>query len=336
MPTHHSLVRDIYPETLGLLQRIYHYSRHHQVRQRAHCLILRHEGYSLSDLITIFNVSRKTLYNWLEAWDKRGFPGLYNRPGRGRKDTFTPEQKEQIRNWAQAHPKQLKQVLQKIDEQWGITVSIKTIKRVLKALHMSWHRFRRVPWGHPNPEEYKAKQAELEELKRLDDQGDIDLYYLDQAGFCLIPCVPYGWQPVGETLGIPSRRSQSLNVLGIMNRNNDLKAYTSEQSINSDVVIHRIETFFPAVDKRTVIVMDQAPIHTSYAMQEKRQEWAERNLEIFELPSYSPELNLIEILWRFIKYEWLDVRAYQGWAYLVKHVEEVLREFGDKYVINFV
>ena len=113
MPTHHLLIRDIYPETLSLLQRIYRYSRHHQVRQRAHCLILRHEGYSLSDLITIFKVSRKTLYNWLEAWDKRGFPGLYNRPGRGRKGTFTSDQKEQIRNWAQAHPKQLKQVLQK-------------------------------------------------------------------------------------------------------------------------------------------------------------------------------------------------------------------------------
>ena len=52
-------------------------------------------------------------------------------------------------------------------------------------------------------------------------------------------------------------------------------------------------------------------------MQDKRQEWAERHLEIFELPSYSPELNLIEILWRFIKYEWLDVKAYQGWAAIV-------------------
>ena len=50
------------------------------------------------------------------------------------------------------------------------------------------------------------------------------------------------------------------------------------------------------MNKRTVIVMDQAPIHTSYTMQDKRQEWAERHLEIFELPSYSPELNLIEIL----------------------------------------
>ncbi len=98
MQTHHSLLRDIYPETLSLLQRIYRYSLHHQVRQRAHCLILRHERYSLADLITIFKVSRKTLYNWLEAWDKRGFQGLYNRPGRGRKGIFTPEQKEQIRN----------------------------------------------------------------------------------------------------------------------------------------------------------------------------------------------------------------------------------------------
>jgi hypothetical protein len=32
----------------------------------------------------------------------------------------------------------------------------------------------------------------------------------------------------------------------------------------------------------------------------------------------------------------MSSKAYQGWAYLVKHVEEVLREFGDKYVINFV
>ena len=37
---------------------------------------------------------------------------------------------------------------------------------------------------------------------------------------------------------------------------------------------------------------------------------------------------------RFIKYEWLDVKAYQGWACLVNHIEEVLRQFGDKYVIR--
>jgi transposase len=42
-----------------------------------------------------------------------------------------------------------------------------------------------------------------------------------------------------------------------------------------------------------VIVVDQSSIHTSDAILDKREEWQERNLTLFELPSYSPELNLI-------------------------------------------
>ena len=121
-----------------------------------------------------------------------------------------------------------------------------------------------------------------------------------------------------------------------MNRRNHLEAYVSTQSITSEVVIACIDTFFAQVDKRTVIVMDQASIHTSGAMLDKLEEWKQRNIEIFELPSYSPELNLIEILWRFIKYEWIEISAYQSWQSLVDYVEKVLREFGDNYVINFV
>ncbi len=45
-----------------------------------------------------------------------------------------------------------------------------------------------------------------------------------------------------------------------------------------------------------MIVTDQASIHTSDAIFEKLEEWKQRNITIFELPSYSPELNLIEIL----------------------------------------
>jgi hypothetical protein len=47
-------------------------------------------------------------------------------------------------------------------------------------------------------------------------------------------------------------------------------------------------------------------------------------------------LNLIEILWRFIKYEWSDIDAYSSWENFTASVEKILREFGDKYVINFV
>jgi transposase len=330
------LIREINPLSLKLLERIYCQSRHHQVRQRAHFIILASQGVKTKELMNIFQVSHKTIYNWLNRWESEGIIGLYNKSGRGCKRTFNPEQESTIREWAKQEPRQLKKVLQKVKEEWGIGVSTETIKRIIRKFSMSWHRMRRDVGGEPDPVVYKEKQAQLEELKRLESEGKINLYYLDETGFCLIPSVPYAWQNRGEYLTIPSSRSPRLNVLGIMNRKNHLEAYVSFQSINSDVVVACIDTFFPKVDKPTFIVADQASIHTSNAVLDKIEEWKERGITIFELPSYSPELNLIEILWRFIKYEWIEIDAYSSWQTFVASVEKILREFGKNYVINFV
>jgi len=280
-------IREINPLSAKLLQRIYRQSRHHQVRIRAHCLILAEQGVKVEELMKIFKVSYKTIYNWFNRWESEGIVGLYNKPGRGAKPTFDDSQISQIIEWTKEEPRQLKHVVQKIKESWGIEISIITIQRILKTMNMSWHRMRRDVGGIPEPEEYKEKQAQLEELKRLDDLGTIDLYYLDESGFSLIPSVPYGWQNIGEYLTISSRHSQRLNVLGIMNRKNDLKSYVSTQTINSDVVIACIDTFFPSVNKPTYIVVDQSSIHICDAVIDKFEEWYERNIIIFVLPSYS-------------------------------------------------
>jgi transposase len=329
-------IREINPLSFKLLERIYRQSRHHQVRQRAHFLILASLAVKVEELMKIFQVSQKTIYNWINRWESEGIVGLYNKPGRGCKRIFNSEQESIIRDWAKQEPRQLKKVLQKIKEKWEIEVSTETIKRILRRSSWSWHRMRRDVGGEPDPLEYQEKQAQLEKLKQLDEQGEIDLYYLDETGFSLIPCVPYGWQNIGEYLAIHSRRSRRLNVLGIMNRKNHLEAYVSEQSINSDVVAACIDTFFSTVNKPTVIVVDQSSIHTSNAMLDKIEEWLERKITIFELPSYSPQLNLIEILWRFIKYEWIEINAYSSWTTFVTSVEKILKEFGKNYVINFV
>jgi transposase len=329
-------IREINPLSAKLLERIYRQSRHHQVRQRAHCLILASQGVKKTELMKIFQISYKTLYNWFNRWESEGIVGLYNKPGRGSKPTFNETQKEQIRKWTKSEPRQLKTVVQKVQSEWGIEISTKTIKRIIKMFYMRWHRMRRDVGGKPDPLEYKEKKAQLEEFKRLEDEGKIDLYYLDETGFCLIPSVPYGWQYIGEYLTIQSQRSRRLNVLGFLSIKNQLETYISCQSINSDVVIHCIDTFFQKVDKPTVIVVDRASIHTSYSILDKIEEWKERVLTIFELPSYSPELNMIEILWRFIKYKWIKIDAYSSWKNFVEALENILKEFGKSYVINFV
>lgn len=63
-------IREINPLSLKLLERIYHQSRHHQVRQRAHCLILAARGKKIGELINIFQVNYKTIYNWFDHFKK--------------------------------------------------------------------------------------------------------------------------------------------------------------------------------------------------------------------------------------------------------------------------
>ena len=78
-----------------MLSRIYHQSKHFEVRRRSHCILLSFEGFTITGLMAIFKVSRITIYNWFNAWEENHLAGLYNHPGRGRKPLFTPEQKSQ-------------------------------------------------------------------------------------------------------------------------------------------------------------------------------------------------------------------------------------------------
>ncbi len=50
---------------------------------------------------------------------------------------------------------------------------------------------------------------------------------------------------------------------------------------------------------------------------------------------YSPELNLIEILWRFMKYHWMPFSAYVSLQCLLQSIEDILQRFGTDDVIDF-
>ena len=82
--------------------------------------------------------------------------------------------------------------------------------------------------------------------------------------------------------------------------------------------------------------MDNSSIHQNNNFWDKENEWREKGVEIFFLPTYSPHLNIIEILWRLIKYKWLESRLCENYSTLVEAVEEILVNFGTEYTINFV
>ena len=63
--------------------------------------------------------------------------------------------------------------------------------------------------------------------------------------------------------------------------------------------------------------------------------WQEQGLFIFHLPTYSPHLNLVETLWRKIKYEWLRPMDYNSPTALKRRLKEIFTEFNHSFKIDF-
>ena len=271
------------------------------MRQRAQCILLSYQGYRIQELSHIFQVDRITISHWFDNWESRHFSGLYDRKGKGRSPIFTQEQKSQIREWVNQYPKNLNKVIDLIEQEFDLSASKSTIKRVLKSLKFTWRRIRRKVKGEPDPAVYHERKAALDSLIDEDKQGISDLRYYDESGFCLTPYLPYAWQEQAETISIESGHSKRLNVCGFMNTRNEFEAYTIEGSVDSPVVIRFFDEFCKTIQGPTVVVVDNASGHTSEAFQEAIPTWEKQGVSVFYLPAYCPELNRIERLWRFMK-----------------------------------
>lgn len=190
------------------------------------------------------------------------------------------------------------------------------------------------------PSKIKKKsqhKRELETLKtELVQTGRHDLYYFDEAGFSLIPSVPYGWQPVGERIELPSSKSSQLSVLGFMRHDGEhLDPYVTQGTIDSEVVIACIDNFCKKLKRSTTLVIDNAPVHRSKRFESMIPKWEAQNLFLWFLPAYCPELNLIEILWKQIKYRWMPIDAYGSFEKLSESLDHILANFGKQFKISF-
>jgi len=189
--------------------------------------------------------------------------------------------------------------------------------------------------GHEVPEVYEHKKEILGELEEFSEDGRIDLYYLDESRVSVEPCIPYGWQFPDEEVFMPTAKGNGLNCLAILGRNNQCLIETTEQNINSRFIFERLETFSIELKKLTVIVLDNARIHTSQIIKERIKVWQVRGLYLFYLPRYSPHLNIVETLWRKLKYEWLSPTDYQCKVNLFYQIRLALTSVGQNLFIKF-
>lgn len=304
-------------------------------RIRAHAVLLSHAGFKLAKIAAIYGVCRQSVSTWLHAWEKNGICALVDSPRSGRPRLLTGEvEREALRHLDQS-PRSLKKVLAELFKNRGLTPSLSTLKRLCHRAGRVWKRVRKSLRSKRDPDLFEQSQQHLSDLIEQAKHGHLDLFYFDEAGFTLTPCIPYAWQPRGETLEVPCAASQRLNVLGFINRQCAFTSLVFEGTVTSATVVASIDHFSLTLRRPTTLIMDNASVHKSTEFQGNIDRWRQQGLTILNIAPYSPELNIIEILWRKIKYEWLPFSAYESFQNMKDSLFEILANIGKSYTIEF-
>jgi transposase len=183
--------------------------------------------------------------------------------------------------------------------------------------------------------EREEKEAALKLLWQLSNADLIDLYFGDESTFSMQPALPSAWQEKDQPILIFPQRDKKVNLFGVFRADNVAVTYQAKENINSRFLISAIDDFCQYIEKPTVLVLDNAPVHRSQLFQAALERWQEKDLYVFFLPRYSPHLNIAETFWRKAKYEWLKPADYFSFAKYKRKIKEIFNGIGCKYKINF-
>jgi hypothetical protein len=93
--------------------------------------------------------------------------------------------------------------------------------------------------------------------------------------------VPYGWQFGDEEVCIEAAKGKGLNCFALVSRNNSLRYETSRESITADFIVEQLDRLSLSVAKQTVVVLDNARVHTAGKVNKLLDIWQLRELFIF-------------------------------------------------------
>lgn len=226
-------------------------------------------------------------------------------------------------------PKTINEAADRIAHLTGLRRRPTQVRQFLKALGM-----KRLKVGHlPAKADPDQQQAFLEEKlqPRLEEarQGKRHGFFVDAAHFVLQPFLGFLWCCARVVIPAPSGR-QRFNVLAAFHAiSRQVMTITNEDSINAESVAALLRKLAATFSEWPItLVLDNARYqHCQFILGLA----AELGIELLFLPPYSPNLNVMERLWKFITKECLYSKYYATFADFKKAIVECLAETQTKH-----
>lgn len=310
-----------------------HYERFHhphpRVQQRMEALYLKALGYSHQEIGRIVGISQKTLRSYLRMYQEGGIEALkrlnFHQPG-----SELEQHRDTIEAEFRKNPaKSINEAVDRIEQLTGIRRSPTQVRKFLKKLGIKRLKVGHIP-AKADPEKQQAYlEAELEPRLEEAKQGKRHLFFMDAAHFVMQPFLGFLWCFARVFIQAPSGRKR-FNVLGALHATTlQVMTFTNEDYINAQSVaalLRQIATTFS--DLPITIVLDNARYQRCYFIMDLAKEL---NIELLFLPPYSPNLNLIERLWKFVKQECLYSQYYETFEEFKKAISTCIDETQGKH-----
>lgn len=199
----------------------------------------------------------------------------------------------------------LKKLRRWVAEKLGKPVSRSALRTVLKQANLSWKKCKKL-LAKADPEKRAQFVEQFQVLYERMLRGEVRIIYIDEVHIHQDMDIGYTWSPKGEPAWRPSISpglSKRINWYGAYDFTEGSTFIWQEGKCNGENTIkflQRLSTWLDESERQVVIIWDGASYHRSKIVQAAAQELG---IELLPLPSYSPDLNPIEGLWKWMREE---------------------------------
>ena len=280
-----------------------------QQQLRNQAIRLRGSGKKYKEISEITGISATTICIWYKAYLDGGKSAIQIKK-RGRTEgsfrTLTQSQEKEIQKFMRDKcPDQLKfpfalwtrkAVKQAIKEFWNIEMPIRTVGEYLKRWGFTPQRPLKKAYKQ-NPKAVKAWLTEdYPKITAKAKKENAEIHWGDETGLCNDSYYGRSYAPRGETPEIKVHpRCKRVNLISTVTNQGKVRFMVYKDTMNSQTLIKFMERLIKDSDKKVFLILDNLKVHHSHSVREWVNEHA-NEIELFFLPSYSPELNPDEYL----------------------------------------
>lgn len=227
-------------------------------------------------------------------------------------------------------PATLKEAQDEIEQLTGVRRCETQVRQFLLRLGMRCRKVGMIP-SKADPEEQATYLKEKIEPRLAEAQaGKRAVFFVDAAHFVLAPFLGFLWCFARVFIPAPAGRKR-FNVLGALNAiTHELITVTNDAYINAESVCELLRKLAALnLGVPITVFLDNARYQKCAVVFALA---ASLNIELCHLPAYSPNLNLIERLWKFVKKQCLYSKYYADFPAFTAAIETCLSETHTKHM----